>query len=130
MKKISLPLYLTKIFLITIVLFGVMAPQFALAWNWGGNRNWGEQAGLPTEDLRYTVLNIVRWALALTALIAVIVIIIAGIQWMISGGNEEQITKAKKMIQAAIIGIIIISLAWAITIFVISAIEAGTSPVT
>ena len=75
------------------------------------------------SDLKATITNIVQWALGFLALIAVIMIIVGGFMWMTAGGNEERVEKAKKMISAAVIGLIIILLAWAIVIFVIGVIE-------
>lgn len=51
-------------------------------------------------------------------IIAVLVIVIAGIYLMIGGGNDETRQKAYKMILYAIIGLILILLAGAIVRFV------------
>jgi len=42
----------------------------------------------------------------------------AGILWMTAQGNEQQITKAKGMLTNAIIGIIVVFAAYAITTFI------------
>jgi len=39
--------------------------------------------------------------------------------WMTAGGNEEQITKAKKILKDSIIGLIIVLLSYSITYFVL-----------
>lgn len=82
----------------------------------------GGQVGLGTADLKATIVNIIAWVLGIVALIAVVMIIIGGFMWLTSGGNEEKIEKAKKTISSAVIGLIIVILAWAIVIFV-----AGTT---
>jgi len=46
--------------------------------------------------------------------------------WMTAGGNDEKIEKAKKLISAAVIGLIIVLLAWAIVIFVIGVTNNAT----
>lgn len=84
--------------------------------------NVGGQIGLGSADLKATVINIIKWVLGILALVAVVMIIWGGIQWMTAAGNEERVEKAKKIISAAVIGLIIILLAWAIVIFV-----AGTT---
>ena len=84
--------------------------------------NIGGSIGLGTADLKSTVVNVIQWVLGILALVAVIMIIIGGFQWMTAAGNEEKIEKAKKVISAAVIGLIIVLLAWAIVIFV-----AGTT---
>jgi len=88
----------------------------------------GGDLGYDAEtDLKTTITNVVQWALGFLALIAVIMIIIGGFMWMTAGGNEERVEKAKKMISAAVIGLIIILLAWAIVIFVIGVIQEPTT---
>jgi hypothetical protein len=57
-----------------------------------------------------------------------VITIIAGYQWMTAGGNEEQVAKAKKNISNAVIGLIIILAAYAITWFIFTYLpmSAGT----
>ena len=78
----------------------------------------GSQVGLGNADLKETVLNIIRLVLGLMTLIAVVLIIYGGFVWLTAAGNEENVEKAKKIISAAVIGLIVILLAWAIVIFV------------
>ncbi|MFZ6036588.1 MAG: pilin [Patescibacteria group bacterium] len=84
------------------------------------NDNLGSTFGLGTADLENTVINVVQWVLGFLGLIAVIMILIGGFQWITAGGNEEKVASAKKVISAAVIGLIIVLLAWAIVIFVVS----------
>lgn len=78
----------------------------------------GGSIGLGNADLKQTVINILNLALGLLALVAVVMIIIGGFTWLTAGGNEEKVDKAKKIISAAVIGLIIVLLAWAVVIFV------------
>lgn len=78
----------------------------------------GGQIGLGNADLKTTILSIIRLALGLMTLIAVVLIIYGGFVWLTAAGNEENVDKAKRIISAAVIGLIIILLAWAIVIFV------------
>lgn len=78
----------------------------------------GTQLGLGESDLKQTVINILNLALGLLALVAVVMIIIGGFTWLTASGNEEKVDKAKKIISAAVIGLIIVLLAWAVVIFV------------
>ncbi len=75
--------------------------------------------GLTSADLVTTVINIINWALGLLAIIAVALIIYGGYYWLTAAGNEERITKAKKIILNTVIGLVIILLAWAIVNFII-----------
>ena len=75
--------------------------------------------GLPNinEDTLYTnVLNIFYF---LMSVVAVIVIIIAGIRYSTSGGDAGKVSSAKNQILYAVIGLIVIGLAFVITSFVV-----------
>ena len=74
--------------------------------------------GLGTADLKTTVVNIIRWVLGFMTLLAVVFIIYGGFMWLTAGGSEDRVEKAKQIITAAVIGLIVILLAWAIVIFV------------
>ncbi|MBI4089836.1 MAG: hypothetical protein HY421_00370 [Candidatus Kerfeldbacteria bacterium] len=82
----------------------------------------GGSVGLGTSDLKDTIVNIISWVLGILALLAVVFVIYGGFIWLTAGGNEDRIEKAKKIIGAAIVGLIVVMLAWAIVIFV-----AGTT---
>jgi len=68
------------------------------------------------EDILQNGLNI---AYFLGGTIAIIVIIIGGIMYAISGGNSGSVTKAKNMILYSVVGLVLVIAAWAITNFVI-----------
>lgn len=61
---------------------------------------------------------VIKGFLGLLGIIFLFLIIIAGYNWMTAAGDEEKVNKAKETIQRAIIGIIIIISAYAITYFV------------
>jgi hypothetical protein len=46
-------------------------------------------------------------------------ILYGGFIWLTAGGNEDKVGSAKKIISAAIVGLIVILLAWAIVNFVV-----------
>lgn len=48
-----------------------------------------------------------NYVMGLAAILAVIMIIVAGFQWVMSGGNSESITSAKNRISGALIGLFI-----------------------
>lgn len=78
----------------------------------------GGSVGLATVDLKTLVINIIKWVLGLVSLVAVSYLIYGGVLWLTSRGNEEKIAKAKKTIINAVIGVIIVLLAWAIVLLV------------
>ncbi len=80
------------------------------------------QASLFTEDddgnsLFKTVTNVL---LFLIGAISVIMLIIGGFRYVLSGGDSTQVTNAKNTILYAVIGIIVALLAYAIVNFVVS----------
>jgi type IV secretory pathway VirB2 component (pilin) len=111
-----------KIALIATSVALLASPMLALAATSYSIEDIGGSIGLGTSDLKQTVINVIQWVLGIMALVAVVFIIIGGVTWMTAGGNEEKVEKAKKIISAAVIGLIIVLLAWAIVIFV-----AGTT---
>lgn len=67
-----------------------------------------------------TILNIIKVTIGVLALVAVIVIIFAGVQYTTSAGDAGKVKKAKDSILYGIIGLVIAILAFAIVNFVLS----------
>lgn len=82
----------------------------------------GEQLniGETTQDFRSTIVKVVNIALGFVAIIGVVVIMYAGWLWMSSAGREEQVEKAKQTILWSVAGLIVITLAWTITSYILS----------
>lgn len=59
-------------------------------------------------DIRTVITSTLNYVLSFLALIAVIVLVIAGIRLIVSQGNEEERDKAKKTILYAVIGLLIV----------------------
>jgi hypothetical protein len=75
--------------------------------------------GLADAELEDTAVNIIKTVLSLLGLIALVIILMGGFKWMTSGGNEEKVGEAKKLLGAGVVGIVIILAAYAITQFVV-----------
>jgi hypothetical protein len=71
--------------------------------------------------LGQNITTIINYFLGLLGLIAVAFLIYAGILMVTAGGNDEQVTKARKIIMYAVIGIVIILLSYTVVTFVSSA---------
>ena len=69
---------------------------------------------------------IVQATLSLLGIIFIILMIYGGGLWMTAKGNEQQVDKAKDLITAAIIGLIIVVAAYAISYFVIKTIGGSS----
>lgn len=73
----------------------------------------------PEEWVKYTDLgtllgNIVTLIFIVGALVFFFMLVIGGIQWMLSGGDKAATESARGRITAALIGLVIIFAAWAI----------------
>ncbi len=71
-----------------------------------------------------TVSNVM---LFIVGAISVIMIVIGGLRYVISGGNTANVTAAKNTILYAIVGLIVSMLAYAVINFVISSFMGGAS---
>ena len=75
--------------------------------------------GRGPSDLKEAIELVIKKVLDFMTLIAVVMIVIAGIRYIISQGEESEKDKAKKMIIYVVIGLVIILVARAIVTFVI-----------
>ena len=79
------------------------------------------------RDARVIVVDIIRFVLGLLGIIAVVLILYAGFKWMLSRGNEEEISDAKKILIGGVIGLAIILSAYIIANFVINHIYSAAT---
>lgn len=63
---------------------------------------------------------IIQSILSLVGVIFMVLLVYGGILWMTASGNDQQVEKAKNIIIQSIIGLVIVLLAYAISVFVIS----------
>ncbi|MCX6779632.1 MAG: hypothetical protein NT034_00410, partial [Candidatus Magasanikbacteria bacterium] len=85
-----------------------------------------DATGLGHADIRIIIANIIKSALGLLGILAVSLMLYAGYEWMTSGGNEEQIGTAKKILLNAVIGLAIILSAYSIVAFVMTKLVEAT----
>ena len=74
--------------------------------------------GIPQVDANTLLTNVLNQVYLWAGIIAVIVIIAAGYIYVTSAGNAQAIKKAKDAIFGAVIGLIVIMMAFTITAFV------------
>lgn len=125
-KKVSDICLIASLFIMIALLFfsssGANAQMEELEKVAGG-------AGIKGEaDVAVVVGRIIGVVLSFLGLILVILIIYGGFLWMTSGGNEEQIKKAKGIIGSAIIGLGIVILSYTIASFVINRLQNISQP--
>ena len=82
--------------------------------------------GLGTTSPTSVTTSIISWLLGILAILAVALIIIAGLQWMLSQGNEEKVTAARNLLTSALIGLLIILAAYGIALYVIRIFASAT----
>ncbi len=71
-----------------------------------------------TLDVPQLIGQILSTVLGFTGTIFFILVVWSGILWMTAGGSQENIKKAQDILKAAIVGLIIVLSAYAITRFV------------
>ena len=72
----------------------------------------------PNDSLALAIGRVINWVLGLLGIILTLLILYAGFLWFSAGGNEEKVTKAKGILTNAIIGLVIVMGAYAISYFV------------
>jgi hypothetical protein len=95
-------------------------------------RQAADRAGMSTDQsvsLIQIIGGIIQTALGLLGVIIVVLLIYAGFLWMTAGGNDDQVTKAKKILRNSVIGLIIVFSAYAISTFILDRVlfQAGLS---
>jgi len=69
-------------------------------------------------DIVDSIMNITNFILGFIAMIATLVIIYGGFQYLTAAGNEDSVANAKKTISYGVIGMVICGLAYAMVIVV------------
>lgn len=78
----------------------------------------GNGAGYDTNvGLSDIIANIIRMVLAVLGTIFIVLIFVAGNDWMQAAGNEEKVKKSKSTITNLIIGLCVILIAYTITAY-------------
>lgn len=110
--------FMLKIFSRIIIFIGALfnaTVVFASDYGLGAAKPDNLPTGL---DLPSFIGKILGSALGFVGTIFFVLIVYAGLTWMMSAGNEEVVTRAKKILTAAIIGLVIVLSAYAITTFI------------
>lgn len=134
MKKILL---LSILPLMSLVLLFATAPAPALAQSTVGNGR-SVEAGLNNiadafpagakqgKSVSEIAKIVIEWALYVSAMIAVIFIIIGGFTYMTARGNDSQAKNGRTTLVNALIGLAIIVLSWVIVQIVYTFLVTGT----
>lgn len=122
---------LTALFIMNYLFLSPVLAGVTVDGIWGNNvRSYiNSNSNLPTNisDPRIAAINIINIVLGCLGIIFLIIILYGGFKWMMSGGNEDSISSARKIIVAGIIGLAIILAAYAIANFVINSLLYATT---
>ncbi|MEO5927712.1 MAG: MMCAP2_0565 family pilin-like conjugal transfer protein [Patescibacteria group bacterium] len=93
-----------------------------LAGEVGANAGLGEP-----KPLTQIIGSIINVALGFLGIVLLFYLLYAGFLWMTAGGDEGQVKKARTMISQAVVGLIIIVAAFAISTFVLGSLVNATT---
>ncbi len=83
----------------------------------GGLEITSDKIGLNKESLWVLIPRLLNWIFGFLGIIFLVLIMVGGIIWMTASGNEAQTKKAGSLMTAAVIGLVIVGAAFAITAF-------------
>ena len=129
MKKFAK--YILPVLLIVGMAVAIMAPEVsALTLREGAEA--ARCDGCPSDLFGDTgaFRQVTNTILYIVGIIAVVMLIIGGIKYVVSGGDSKKVTDAKNTVLYAIIGLVIAFLAFAIVNFVISSLPSGNTATT
>ena len=118
--------YRTALLVGTMLLLSIMLVPATFAVDDAFGLSYGSASGLGTNDLRTTAASIINVALSLLGIVALVIILVGGFEWMTAGGEEEKTAEARKRIFAGVIGLAIILSAFAIARFVFQKLGEAT----
>ncbi len=118
MKQLFLSLAKTLVFVLVMWSLTSSLPARAQMY---GLQATGARLGYNTQDTVYSIVTkVISISFGLIAILFFALLVYGGLRWMTARGQEEYTTKAKEIITAAILGIIIMIAAYAITTFIFS----------
>jgi len=108
--------------LILLLSFFILTPALAYDYT-AGLQKTGDAMGydISGKSSVYAVVGtMIGIILSAVGLVFFALMVYGGVRWMIARSNEEYVTKAKNIIESAIIGLVIVVASYAITNFVIN----------
>ena len=78
----------------------------------------GAQTSLGNETPVNVISYGINWVLTVLGFLFLLFMLYGGFIWMKARGNEEEVTKAKKIIEAAVVGVLLILASYGVTSFI------------
>ena len=97
-----------RISFLLALLFAYLIISSPLCSVYAGDITTGLQNPLQAGSFEELIEDIIEWVANIGILIAVGMIIYSGVLFMIAGGNDENITKAKKTLMWSLIGLAVL----------------------
>lgn len=69
---------------------------------------------ITTDDFSQIIENVLLWALEISGSIALFMLIVGGVMYITSAGDEQKVATAKKIFNFTVIGLILILLSYSI----------------
>ena len=109
--------------LLALAIFNFLSPAAEAGTLWDLQKGKDEIAkpfgqDKAPKDPRDIITNIIQIFLGFIGIILVSLIIFGGFKYMTAGGDDDKVRKAKSLIKQALIGVIIIICAYAITLMI------------
>lgn len=73
-----------------------------------------------------TLAGVLGWVYMIIGILAVVFIIIGGLRYVLSNGESSKLAQAKNTIMYAIIGLVLVILAYAITQFIVQVVDGSS----
>lgn len=125
-------MYIKKILIAFFLALVLLSPSFASAQGNYGADVAADKAGLKSNKISKmgtpaaVIGEVINVALSFIGIVFFILMLYAGFTWMTAMGSSEQVTKAKDIIETAIIGLVLVGAAYAIASFVFDKLGAGS----
>lgn len=118
-----------KFFISFIICFLILIPCLSLATQDFGLKEGREIQGLAKDEPGTYAGKVLNYVLGLVGVILITIIIYGGFMYATAAGNQQRLESAKKVLVYAIIGTIIVALAWAISYFILRALTPAPEEV-
>lgn len=109
---------------ITLLIVGLPLFSVNAQYTPGGGTFLGIENPLKANSFTELLENIINWVAGIASTVAVLMIVIAGFQYMVSGGDESKVKSATSTIKWSLIGLVIILMSWGILKEVLSILGA------
>ncbi len=112
-----------------VLLTAGMGPVYGVAKNLADPNTFGASQinpGGTVNSFESFAASVINFILGLLGIIAVILILIAGWQWM-TADSEDKVKEARKRLVNSVIGLAIVALAWVIAYAIINTIAKVTT---